>query len=394
MDARVSMCTHKVLKNCLCAIRKRCMEPRVLPEVGMVLMSMHARISVAETVFQGWSRLRACSRFLRPARRLTHPDKNVNGIPNVFQCGHSHARRDYRRCKTFAVSGRVVCARRAGNVLLHFVIAQTAARLLEGVLLANMRPVREKRMRLGKPRWIAESRLSHELFSTRSELASSARNGRGTLSERVYQAFKQDIVRGFHKAGEALGEKELAQRYKGSRTPVREAALRLQQENLLRVVPNRGYFVSSMTLEWLNQIYEFRAAVEGACAELAAHKGNDPKLLEELTRLAQAEYETKNRASYEKFIKADTALHIGIARLTRNPMLVRAVSDMRCHMERIMYAAIDIGYYGEAPVQEHAEIIRAIRHQDDERARRLMYEHIIQSRRKVLRLASGDNQLA
>jgi DNA-binding GntR family transcriptional regulator len=210
----------------------------------------------------------------------------------------------------------------------------------------------------------------------------------------VYQGLKHDIVRGVYAAGEALGEKALAQRYKGSRTPVREAAVRLQQENLLRIVPNRGYFVSSMTIAWLNEIYEFRAAVEGACAELAARKGNDPKLLDELTRLAQTEYETHDRLSYERFIRADTALHIGIARLTRNPMLVRAVSDMRCHMERVMYAAIDIGYYGEAPVQEHSEIIRAIRHQDDDLARRLMYEHIIQSRRKVLRLASGDHHLA
>jgi DNA-binding GntR family transcriptional regulator len=222
--------------------------------------------------------------------------------------------------------------------------------------------------------------------------ASTIPNGRSSLSERVYRAFKHDIVRGLYPAGEALGEKELAHRYKGSRTPVREAAVRLQQENLLRIVPNRGYFVSPMTIAWLNEIYEFRAAVEGACAELAARKANDPKLMEELTRLAQTEYETNDRLSYEKFIKADTAMHIGIARLTRNPMLVRAVSDMRCHMERVMYAAIDIGYYGEAPVQEHAAIIQAIRKQDDDLARRLMYEHIIQSRRKVLRIASGDHQ--
>jgi hypothetical protein len=106
MDARVSMWTYKVLKNCLCTIRKRRVELRVLPEVGTVLMSMHARTSVAETVFQGLSRLRARPRFLRSARRLTHPNKNVNGIPNVFQGGHGHARGDYRRCKDFCSFGR------------------------------------------------------------------------------------------------------------------------------------------------------------------------------------------------------------------------------------------------------------------------------------------------
>jgi GntR family transcriptional regulator, rspAB operon transcriptional repressor len=215
-----------------------------------------------------------------------------------------------------------------------------------------------------------------------------------SLSERVYQALKRDIIRGVHPAGEALGEKALARRYRGSRTPVREAAVRLQQENLLRIVPNRGYFVSSMTIAWLNEIYEFRAAVEGACAELAARKGNDAKLLDELTRLGQTGYEINDRASYERFIKADTAFHIGIARLTRNQMLVRAVSDMRCHMERAMYAAIDIGYYGEAPLEEHGELLKAIRRRDGELARKLMTEHILQSRGKVLRLASGEPHVA
>lgn len=219
---------------------------------------------------------------------------------------------------------------------------------------------------------------------------SSNRNSRSSLSERVYQALKRDIIHGIYSAGEALGEKTLAKRYKGSRTPVREAAVRLQQENLLRIVPNRGYFVSPMTIGWLNESYEFRAAVESACAELAARKGNDQPLLNELERLARVEYETNNRESYERFIITDTALHIGIARLTRNVVLVRAVSDMRCHMERIMYAAMDFGYFGEAPVQEHVAIVEAIRHRNADLARRLTYEHIIQSRSKVLRLATGD----
>ncbi|HEV2617841.1 MAG TPA: GntR family transcriptional regulator, partial [Candidatus Acidoferrales bacterium] len=80
----------------------------------------------------------------------------------------------------------------------------------------------------------------------------AAPNGRSTLSERLYQALKRDIIRGVYPPGEALGEKDLAKRYKGSRTPVREAAVRLQQENLLRIIPNRGYFASSMTIHWLN----------------------------------------------------------------------------------------------------------------------------------------------
>ena len=211
---------------------------------------------------------------------------------------------------------------------------------------------------------------------------------RDTLSEKVYKAFKRDIIHGVYQPGEPLTEKVLAKRYKGSRTPVRESALRLQQERLLRIVPNRGYFVSQITLQELNEIYEYRIAVECAAAELAAMKGGDPELLARLIELANTSYRTDSRESYVQFIEADTSFHLGIARLSRNQMLVRAVNEARSQMERIMYAAIDIHYYGEVPAREHQEIVKAIQEHNPELARKRMYDHISQSKDKVLRLAA------
>ena len=209
---------------------------------------------------------------------------------------------------------------------------------------------------------------------------------RDKLSERVYKGLKQDIIRGVYPAGEPLNEKELAKKYKSSRTPVREAALRLQEDRLLRIVPNRGYFVSEITLQELNDVYEYRTAVECAAAELAARKAVNSELLQKLTELAEKTYVTNSLESYMEFIDADTQLHVGIAKLSRNEMLVRAVTEARYQMERIMYAAIDIHYYGEVPTREHTEIMRAIREHNPEAARKLMYDHIIQSKGKVLRL--------
>ena len=140
---------------------------------------------------------------------------------------------------------------------------------------------------------------------------------------------------------------------------MREAAVRLHQERLLRIVPHRGYFVGPITLRELNEVYEYRSAVECAAAELAARKGADPKLLEPLTELARTPYHGYDRKSCIAFIDADTAFHVGIARLSR--MLERAVSEARSQMERIMYTAIDINYYGEFPLVEHMQILDAIR---------------------------------
>jgi DNA-binding GntR family transcriptional regulator len=210
------------------------------------------------------------------------------------------------------------------------------------------------------------------------------------LSVKVYNAMKRDIIRGVHAAGEPLNEKDLAKRYKASRTPVREAALRLQEDRLLRIVPNRGYFVSPITLQELSDVYEYRAAVECAAAELAARKATDAELLQKLVALAETSYQPDSIESYMEFIEADTVFHVGIARLSRNQMLIRAVDEARCQMERIMYAAIDIHYFGEAPTREHRAIMKAIVEHDPDAARRHMYDHIVQSKSKVLRLTGSS----
>lgn len=225
--------------------------------------------------------------------------------------------------------------------------------------------------------------------SRRPAIAGARQEGSVTLGERVYQQLKRDIIRGVFQPGEAVNEKVLARRYRGSRTPVREAVMRLQQENLLRLVPNKGYFVSHLTIHELSEMYEYRAELEGFCAEVAARRWNDEILLDQLTELAQTQYHTEDRTSYEHFIELDTEIHIGIAKLSRNRFIVEAVSDVRCQMERIMFAAIDIGYYGEVPAREHSEILDAIRRRDSAAARRLMIEHIVGSKDKVLLLASG-----
>lgn len=231
----------------------------------------------------------------------------------------------------------------------------------------------------------------HRLRSREPRASQPESLAASTLAERIYQQLKADLIHNVFQAGEAINEKALASRYRGSRTPVREAIMRLQQENLLRLVPQKGYFVSHLTLHELNEMYEYRGELEAFCAELAARRWEDEGELARLSELAQTRYETRNRGSYEKFIERDTEFHIGIARLTRNRLLLRAVADVRSHMERIMYAAIDIGYYGEVPAREHSQIMEAIRKRDAALARRHMYDHIVGSKQKVLRLASAGD---
>ena len=177
-----------------------------------------------------------------------------------------------------------------------------------------------------------------------------------SLTERVYAALKKDIITGELMPGQAFTENDLAHRYTASRTPVREAAVRLQAEELVRIVANRGYFVTQLTIP--------------------------PQALSELERTACFRADD---GKFAAFIAADTAFHLGIARLTHTP----------CWQERYRKCAhklsalcsrpadsIDVRFYGELPARQHMAILRAILRKDPELARRLMREHIIGGQRK------------
>ena len=225
----------------------------------------------------------------------------------------------------------------------------------------------------------------------RSSLSDLVSGPSVTVTERVYTALKRDIIQGALRPGQAFTETELTERYAVSRTPVREAAVRLQEEELVRIVANRGYFVTQLTIEGMNDVYEYRAAVECACAELLCGAKLPRAALADLE--ATAGFRSDHEGQFYTFIAADTAFHVGIARLTQNALLVKAVSQMRVQTERIMYAAtgkMDLRYYGELPAREHLAILRAISRNDPELARRLMRDHIIGGKKKVLELARRD----
>ena len=96
-----------------------------------------------------------------------------------------------------------------------------------------------------------------------------------SLSEQAYDRLVRDITRLEIAPGEVLGEKALVARYDIGRTPIREALQRLAIEGLVVHLPNRGMFVSDISAQSVQNIYEFRMLVDGHTARLAATRASD-----------------------------------------------------------------------------------------------------------------------
>ncbi len=95
----------------------------------------------------------------------------------------------------------------------------------------------------------------------------------GTLVEHAYRLMKHAILRGELPEGSFLREAEILARYEIGRTPFREACNRLHNEQLLEVVPRRGYFVPELSFRAVRDLLETRIVLEGIAAELAALRG-------------------------------------------------------------------------------------------------------------------------
>jgi DNA-binding GntR family transcriptional regulator len=224
--------------------------------------------------------------------------------------------------------------------------------------------------------------------SRRPKLSRKSRTSeRGFLTEQIYESLKHDIITGHFRAGDSLTEEQLAQRYSASRTPVRQAAARAQQHGFLRYVPNKGYFVSLMNTRDLDELYQWRMLVEGASAELAAKRKHANTILENLKRHATVPFVTGNKTKYARFIQADRAFHIGVAKLTHNKFLVRTVEGIRDWVDRILYAAAAIDYNDSGgSLTIHEQILTAIENQDWQLAKKLMLEHILESKARAYEL--------
>ncbi len=212
--------------------------------------------------------------------------------------------------------------------------------------------------------------------------------GAGQISkEKIYQSLRAEIISHRLKPGQAIREDELAERLGVSRTPVREMLRRLEQEDLVRVVPNRGVFVSELTDKDIEEVLEIRLALETAAARAAATKltADQLKELKEIRKQLDAAVRLKDSViSFE----ADTRLHSLILLAAGNKRAHRIINNLMGQIHRIRFISGHKPGRIDTTVKEHKEIVQALLNRDPGRAEEAMRKHL-ESTRKIL-LPSSD----
>jgi DNA-binding GntR family transcriptional regulator len=202
------------------------------------------------------------------------------------------------------------------------------------------------------------------------------RFSRGSGVQTVYEALKHDILEMTIPPGEPLDETRLSRRFSMSRTPVREALVRLAAEGLVTTLPNRNTIVAPIELSDVPVYFDALTLMYRVTARLAAMRRSEADLIE-IQALQDAFARSVDAADALAMISVNRDFHLAIARAGRNRYytdLFRRLLDEGRRLLRLYYQSYD-DHLPRRYVDEHAAIIAAIVARDADLADRLGGEH-------------------
>ncbi|MFA6504689.1 MAG: GntR family transcriptional regulator [Treponemataceae bacterium] len=200
-----------------------------------------------------------------------------------------------------------------------------------------------------------------------------------TLSERVFEHIKDDILMGVMKPGDRLLYEKLAEKLNVSLTPVKEALLMLEQEGLVKTVPRKGAYVTQLTNRDVLEYTQIRLALECLAVDIFCEKKKDTSdfsILRQINR--ELELATKSKDTGE-CMKKDIKFHYAIVTLCDNKRLSDLINQLPLsnfygHMgtQQIMVER------GKLILIEHSQIIEALAAKDATLTKALLKSNILE----------------
>lgn len=214
---------------------------------------------------------------------------------------------------------------------------------------------------------------------------SLASSGSRLLRETVYDQLRADMISCTLAPGTELREAELATRFDMSKSPVRDALMRLEREGLVITLPRQGYRVAPVSLGDVLDMFHLRAALERACVERIVRNASDEQLktLDEFRQFDAA-------AWTGGFIAFNRAFHRRVAELGGNVRMRDQLNDLIDLLERAVQVSVASINKGDPQtlVMEHVEIINALQARALKRAQRLAEQHTTAAGKRVSKAIS------
>jgi len=196
-----------------------------------------------------------------------------------------------------------------------------------------------------------------------------------SLRGRVFQKIRDDILSGKYKDHEELKEVAIGEELGVSRTPVREAFRQLELEGLIQIIPNKGAYVTGITVKDVKDIYMIRSRLEGLCARWATEKITKEQLEEMEENVYLAEFHA-SKGHMDQMAELDNRFHEILYEASDSKMLEHLLKDYHNYVLRVRRRTLSTGR-GSVSNDEHRKILEAIKDKNADLAEELAHQHMI-----------------
>ncbi len=204
-----------------------------------------------------------------------------------------------------------------------------------------------------------------------------------SLADSVFEKIEADILSGKYRKGETFTESKLSELFGVSRTPIREAIRRLEQENLINIT-TKGVEILGIERSDIEDIYEIRGRIEGLAAKKSAGVISDEDLKKLCEIIDLQEFYT-NKGHSEKVRDTDSEFHETIYAVCGSNIYLSVLSNLHRRIKKYRRLSIQDPERAKKAVEEHRGIYEALAARNGELAEKLASEHIANARDNILK---------
>ncbi len=208
------------------------------------------------------------------------------------------------------------------------------------------------------------------------------------MRDDVYGELKRRIVELDFKPGEVLHEKDLAETFSVSRTPIREALIRLESDGLVKVSRGRGAYVTEVSLQNLKESFEIRSHLAELVARLLVSRATVSELeaMDELLGRIEAE------ADAAALRNLDMAFHDLVNAATHNTMLAETLTRLRNQVSRVWDTNVPAGedHFFSGIHEEFSRLVVAAREKNSEEVAGVLRAHLARLIDEIIGFSSHD----
>jgi DNA-binding GntR family transcriptional regulator len=203
-----------------------------------------------------------------------------------------------------------------------------------------------------------------------------------SLREKIYKDIRDDIMQGKLLPGQRVVESVLVERFKVSRSPIRESLRRLESEGMITLEHNKGITVSRLSSQEIEEIYNLRWLLESYAAHLSAERAtkNDVAYLKDLNSKLKAAAKNYDLMSW---IHNNILFHDFLSENSGNGNLTQVLSSIKRRVYRYHYMIIRIPGHFKTYLDQHEGILKACENKDGKGAEKHMKAHL-QTIKRVL----------